>query len=232
MQAFAPQPVITQDNVTIGIDTVVYYQVTDAVKATYEVANVLQAMEQQGKITPSEYADATGQDLGLHRGAQRHDFVRVDADMRLLAEELFHHFADARHARHAADQHDFVDVLDVQPGVLDRLLARLERALDELGDEALGGVRFAEAGHVLNAQDVRAHLFELLREIEAGDADLLRGRSVFDEDDLGAQVPDEEVSPAPRSQIRSSPSSRVRSSSPSASVSTAGLPEAMAFTSA
>src|SRR6476661_6702406 len=46
VQAFAPQPVITQDNVTIGIDTVVYYQVTDAVAATYEVANVLQAMEQ------------------------------------------------------------------------------------------------------------------------------------------------------------------------------------------
>ena len=37
---------ITEDNVTIGIDTVVYYQVTDAVKARYEVANVLQAMEQ------------------------------------------------------------------------------------------------------------------------------------------------------------------------------------------
>ena len=46
VQAFAPQPVITEDNVTIGIDTVVYYQVTDAVKATYEVANVLHAMEQ------------------------------------------------------------------------------------------------------------------------------------------------------------------------------------------
>jgi regulator of protease activity HflC (stomatin/prohibitin superfamily) len=46
VQPFAPQPVITQDNVTIGIDTVVYYQVTDAVKATYEVANVLVAMEQ------------------------------------------------------------------------------------------------------------------------------------------------------------------------------------------
>jgi regulator of protease activity HflC (stomatin/prohibitin superfamily) len=46
VQAFAPQPVITEDNVTIGIDTVVYYQVTDAVKATFEVANVLLAMEQ------------------------------------------------------------------------------------------------------------------------------------------------------------------------------------------
>jgi len=46
VQAFAPQPVITQDNVTIGVDTVVYYQVTDAVKATYEVLNMLVAMEQ------------------------------------------------------------------------------------------------------------------------------------------------------------------------------------------
>jgi regulator of protease activity HflC (stomatin/prohibitin superfamily) len=46
VQAFAPQPVITEDNVTIGVDTVVYYQVTDAVKATYEVANMLVAMEQ------------------------------------------------------------------------------------------------------------------------------------------------------------------------------------------
>jgi regulator of protease activity HflC (stomatin/prohibitin superfamily) len=46
VQAFAPQPVITEDNVTIGVDTVVYYQVTDAVKATYEVLNMLVAMEQ------------------------------------------------------------------------------------------------------------------------------------------------------------------------------------------
>jgi regulator of protease activity HflC (stomatin/prohibitin superfamily) len=46
VQAFAPQPVITQDNVTIGIDIVVYYQVTDPFRATYEVANVLIAMEQ------------------------------------------------------------------------------------------------------------------------------------------------------------------------------------------
>jgi regulator of protease activity HflC (stomatin/prohibitin superfamily) len=46
VQPFAPQPVITEDNVTIGVDTIVYFQVTDAAKATYEVANVLLAMEQ------------------------------------------------------------------------------------------------------------------------------------------------------------------------------------------
>src|SRR3954451_327371 len=51
VQPFAPQPVITQDNVTIAIDTVVYFQVTDAFRATYEVANFLLAMEQLAQTT-------------------------------------------------------------------------------------------------------------------------------------------------------------------------------------
>jgi regulator of protease activity HflC (stomatin/prohibitin superfamily) len=36
---YPPQPAITKDNVTMQIDTVVYYQVTDPIKYTYEIAN-------------------------------------------------------------------------------------------------------------------------------------------------------------------------------------------------
>ncbi|MFE8949187.1 SPFH domain-containing protein [Streptomyces sp. NPDC007856] len=43
---FPPQPVITQDNLVVNIDTVIYYQVTDARAATYEVASYIQAIEQ------------------------------------------------------------------------------------------------------------------------------------------------------------------------------------------
>jgi regulator of protease activity HflC (stomatin/prohibitin superfamily) len=43
---FPPQPVITQDNLVVNIDTVIYYQVTDARAATYEVSNFIQAIEQ------------------------------------------------------------------------------------------------------------------------------------------------------------------------------------------
>ena len=43
---FPPQPVITEDNVTISIDVVIYYQITDAMRSTYEVANLVLAMEQ------------------------------------------------------------------------------------------------------------------------------------------------------------------------------------------
>src|SRR3712207_5143702 len=44
--SFPPQPVITEDNLVVGIDTVIYFTVTDARSVTYEVANPLQAIEQ------------------------------------------------------------------------------------------------------------------------------------------------------------------------------------------
>jgi regulator of protease activity HflC (stomatin/prohibitin superfamily) len=43
---FAPQSVITSDNLSVKIDTVIYFTVTDARAVSYEVANPLQAMEQ------------------------------------------------------------------------------------------------------------------------------------------------------------------------------------------
>ncbi|MDT4905012.1 MAG: hypothetical protein QOH52_3028, partial [Pseudonocardiales bacterium] len=44
--SFEPQPVITEDNLVVHIDTVLYFQVTDPRAATYEIANYLQAIEQ------------------------------------------------------------------------------------------------------------------------------------------------------------------------------------------
>ncbi|WP_037604946.1 SPFH domain-containing protein [Streptacidiphilus rugosus] len=46
VQPFPPQPVITQDNLVVHIDTVIYFQVTDPRAATYEVQSYLQAIEQ------------------------------------------------------------------------------------------------------------------------------------------------------------------------------------------
>src|SRR5579859_289183 len=42
--SFPPQPVITEDNLVVNIDTVLYFTVNDARSATYEVANPLQAI--------------------------------------------------------------------------------------------------------------------------------------------------------------------------------------------
>lgn len=44
--SFPPQPVITSDNLVVSIDTVIYFQVTDAKSATYEIENFIQGIEQ------------------------------------------------------------------------------------------------------------------------------------------------------------------------------------------
>ncbi|MEV6491290.1 SPFH domain-containing protein [Actinoplanes sp. NPDC051633] len=44
--SFPPQPVITSDNLVVSIDTVLYFKVVDPVRATYEISNFLQAIEQ------------------------------------------------------------------------------------------------------------------------------------------------------------------------------------------
>jgi regulator of protease activity HflC (stomatin/prohibitin superfamily) len=44
--SFPPQPVITEDNLVVNIDTVIYFQVTDAKAASYEIADYIAAIEQ------------------------------------------------------------------------------------------------------------------------------------------------------------------------------------------
>ena len=44
--SFPPQPVITEDNLTLNIDTVVYFQVTVPQAAVYEISNYIVGVEQ------------------------------------------------------------------------------------------------------------------------------------------------------------------------------------------
>jgi regulator of protease activity HflC (stomatin/prohibitin superfamily) len=55
--SFPPQPVITEDNLVVSIDTVIYFQVTNPVDATYEIANYIQAIEQ---LTMTTLRNITG----------------------------------------------------------------------------------------------------------------------------------------------------------------------------
>jgi regulator of protease activity HflC (stomatin/prohibitin superfamily) len=45
VMSFEPQPVITQDNLVVNIDSVIYFQVTDPKSATYEIANPVDAID-------------------------------------------------------------------------------------------------------------------------------------------------------------------------------------------
>ncbi|HEY0813044.1 MAG TPA: SPFH domain-containing protein [Pseudonocardia sp.] len=51
VRSLPPQPVITKDNLTVNIDTVVYYQVTDPKAAVYEIADYIDGVEQTTTTT-------------------------------------------------------------------------------------------------------------------------------------------------------------------------------------
>ena len=78
---FPPQPVITRDNVTISIDTVIYYQVTDPVRATYEVANLVLAMEQLSITTLRNVIGS----LSLEETLTSRD--KINAELRIVMDE-------------------------------------------------------------------------------------------------------------------------------------------------
>ena len=52
--------------------------------------------------------------------------------MRLLAEEIFHQRLNTRHARLSANQHDLIDFAGINTRIFHRLLARTDRALDDV----------------------------------------------------------------------------------------------------
>ncbi len=77
------------------------------------------------------------QHAGLDRRADGDDFIRVHAFMRFAPEELFHYLLHARHARHAANEDDFVNVARRKAGVFQRGLARRDGFLHEVFNQRL-----------------------------------------------------------------------------------------------
>lgn len=78
---FAPQPVITKDNVTMQIDTVVYFQVTDAKLFTYGVENPIRAIE---NLTATTLRNLVGE-LELDGTLTSRD--TVNSKMRIILDE-------------------------------------------------------------------------------------------------------------------------------------------------
>jgi regulator of protease activity HflC (stomatin/prohibitin superfamily) len=79
--SFPPQPVITEDNLVVSIDTVIYFQVTDARAATYEIANYLAAVEQ---LTVTTLRNAVG-GLNLEEALTSRD--NINGQLRVVLDE-------------------------------------------------------------------------------------------------------------------------------------------------
>ena len=70
---FPPQPVITKDNVTMQIDTVVYFQITDSKLYTYGVENPINAIE---NLTATTLRNIIG-DLELDETLTSRDLINA-----------------------------------------------------------------------------------------------------------------------------------------------------------
>ncbi|MDB5075558.1 MAG: domain, Band 7 family protein [Chloroflexi bacterium] len=80
--SFEPQPVITSDNVTINVTSVVYYQILDAKNASYQVANLLMAMEQIAQTTLRNVMGSLSLDVSLTSRDE------VNTRLRLVLDEV------------------------------------------------------------------------------------------------------------------------------------------------
>ena len=78
---FAPQPVITKDNVTMQIDTVVYFQITDPKLYTYGVENPVNAIE---NLTATTLRNIIGE-LELDQTLTSRDII--NSKMRAILDE-------------------------------------------------------------------------------------------------------------------------------------------------
>ncbi len=76
-----PQPVITRDNVTINVDSVVYWQITDSMKAVYEVADLVGAIVQ---LTITGMRSVMG-DMDLDHTLSNRD--QINGKLRLILDE-------------------------------------------------------------------------------------------------------------------------------------------------
>ena len=76
-----PQPVITRDNVTIHVDSVVYWQITDPVKAVYEINDLVGGIVQ---LTITGMRAVMG-DMDLDHTLSQRD--QINAKLRLILDE-------------------------------------------------------------------------------------------------------------------------------------------------
>src|SRR5205823_14741162 len=103
----------------------------------HHLALRLDSERERGDVEEEDVLDLSLEHAGLERGADGDDLVGVDAFVRLLADQLLDLFLHRRHAGHAADEDDVVNLRRVETCVGQRLLRRTDRPLEQVGRDLL-----------------------------------------------------------------------------------------------
>ncbi len=163
---FAPQPVITKDNVTMQIDTVIYYQITDPKLFTYGVALPISAIE---NLTATTLRNIIG-DLELDETLTSRDLI--NSKMRAILDEATDPWGIKVHR---VEVKNIIPPRDIQDAMEKQMRAERERR------EAILQAEGKKASAILNAEgDKEATILRAVADKEAqiaraeGEAEALR----------------------------------------------------------
>ena len=161
---FPPQPVITKDNVTMQIDTVIYFQITDPKLYTYGVENPMSAIE---NLTATTLRNIIG-DLELDQSLTSRD--HINGQMRSILDEA----TDSWGIKvNRVELKNIMPPRDIQESMEKQMRAERERREAILQAEGAKQAKIleaeAEAEAIMKVQQATADAIKLINESDPGD---------------------------------------------------------------
>ena len=161
---FPPQPVITKDNVTMQIDTVIYFQITDPKLYTYGVENPMSAIE---NLTATTLRNIIG-DLELDQSLTSRD--HINGQMRSILDEA----TDSWGIKvNRVELKNIMPPRDIQESMEKQMRAERERRESILQAEGAKQAKIleaeAEAEAIMKVQQATADAIKLINESDPGD---------------------------------------------------------------
>ncbi len=161
---FPPQPVITKDNVTMQIDTVIYFQITDPRLYTYGVENPMGAIE---NLTATTLRNIIG-DLELDQSLTSRD--HINTQMRAILDEA----TDSWGIKvNRVELKNIMPPRDIQESMEKQMRAERERREAILQAEGAKQAKIleaeAQAEAIMKVQQATADAIKLINEANPGD---------------------------------------------------------------
>ena len=161
---FPPQPVITKDNVTMQIDTVIYFQITDPKLYTYGVENPMSAIE---NLTATTLRNIIG-DLELDQSLTSRD--HINSQMRAILDEATDNWGIKVNR---VELKNIMPPRDIQESMEKQMRAERERRESILQAEGAKQAKIleaeAEAEAIMKVQQATADAIKLINESNPGD---------------------------------------------------------------
>ena len=144
---FPRQNVITKDNVVIEIDAIIYYQIMDPIKATYEIANYPDAIE---KLTKTTLRNVIGE-MDLDETLSSRD--KINNKLRIILDEATDKWGIKINR---VEIQDINPPKDIKDAMEKQMRAERDRRANVLEAEGLKAAKILEAEGIKSAEVTKA----------------------------------------------------------------------------